>query len=327
MQRKEIGGMACLVLTAMIWGFAFVSQVQGMASMSPLFFGATRFTLGALSLIPLLWFRRRGIAEQERRRRESNECPTVTLGNGITVAMPKCLGNPVVVSVICGIVLFTASTVQQYGILYSGSAGRSGFITALYIVLVPVFSTVLGKKAKKSIWLCVIAAVAGLYFLCFDGSSTLSFSSGDMYVFLSAFAFTAQILAVDYFVQQVDGIALSCAQFAVVIMLSAIGALAFGEHTTLEAVKTCIPYLLYVGVVSSGVGYTLQIIAQKDGDPTVVSLLLSLESFFAVVCGAIVLHERMSLREYFGCALMLAAVILSQLPEKSAKAVESGKKE
>ena len=101
-----------------------------------------------------------------------------------------------------------------------------------------------------------------------------------MYVFLSAFAFTAQILAVDYFVQQVDGIALSCAQFAVVIMLSAIGALAFGEHTTLEAVKTCIPYLLYVGVVSSGVGYTLQIIAQKDGDPTVVSLLLSLESFF-----------------------------------------------
>ena len=185
----------------------------------------------------------------------------------------------------------------------------------------------LGKKAKKSIWLCVIAAVAGLYFLCFDGSSTLSFSSGDMYVFLSAFAFTAQILAVDYFVQQVDGIALSCAQFAVVIMLSAIGALAFGEHTTLEAMKTCIPYLLYVGVVSSGVGYTLQIIAQKDGDPTVVSLLLSLESFFAVVCGAIVLHERMSLREYFGCALMLAAVILSQLPEKSAKAVESGKKE
>ena len=207
------------------------------------------------------------------------------------------------------------------------SAGKAGFITALYIVLVPVFSTVLGKKAKKSIWFCVIAAVAGLYFLCFDGSSTLSFSSGDMYVFLSAFAFTAQILAVDYFVQQVDGIALSCAQFAVVIMLSAIGALAFGEHTTLEAVKTCIPYLLYVGVVSSGVGYTLQIIAQKDGDPTVVSLLLSLESFFAVVCGAIVLHERMSLREYFGCALMLAAVILSQLPEKSAKAVESGKKE
>ncbi|WP_346974662.1 EamA family transporter, partial [Bifidobacterium adolescentis] len=140
MQRKEIGGMACLVLTAMIWGFAFVSQVQGMASMSPLFFGATRFTLGALSLIPLLWFRRRGIAEQERRRRESNECPTVMLGNGITVAMPKCLGNPVVVSVICGIVLFTASTVQQYGILYSGSAGRSGFITALYIVMTPLLA-------------------------------------------------------------------------------------------------------------------------------------------------------------------------------------------
>lgn len=122
MQRKEIGGMACLVLTAMIWGFAFVSQVQGMASMSPLFFGATRFTLGALSLIPLLWFRRRGIAEQERRRRESNECPTVTLGNGITRGHARNAWATVVVSVICGIVLFTASTVQQYGILYSGSA-------------------------------------------------------------------------------------------------------------------------------------------------------------------------------------------------------------
>ena len=162
MQRKEIGGMACLVLTAMIWGFAFVPQVQGMASMSPLFFGATRFTLGALSLIPLLWFRRRGIAEQERRRRESNECPTVTLGNGITVAMPKCLGNPVVVSVICGIVLFTASTVQQYGILYSGSAGRSGFITALYIVMTPLLAfLILRRRVTMNVIVSVAIGVVG----------------------------------------------------------------------------------------------------------------------------------------------------------------------
>ena len=140
MQRKEIGGMACLVLTAMIWGFAFVSQVQGMASMSPLFFGATRFTLGALSLIPLLWFRRDNIAKQEQQRRESNKSPMVSLGNGGKVSMPKWLGNPVIVSIICGIVLFAASTVQQYGVLYSGSAGRSGFITALYIVMTPLLA-------------------------------------------------------------------------------------------------------------------------------------------------------------------------------------------
>lgn len=193
-------------------------------------------------------------------------------------------------------------------------------------MLVPVFSIMLGKKAKKSTWIYVLFAVAGLYFLCFDGGS-VSFSSGDFYIFLCAFAFTAQILAVDHYVQRVDGIALSCAQFVVVIVLSAVGALVFGEHTTLAAVKTCLPFLLYVGVMSSGVGYTLQILAQKDGDPMVVSLILSLESFFAVVSGAIFLHERMSLREYFGCALMLTAVILSQLPEKSAKAVESGKEE
>ena len=289
MKNPKVRQVVLPLITALIWGSAFVTQSLSAAHLGCFSFNALRAIPAVLVLLVLLAVMQRG-------------------------------------GLVCGAFLALAINLQQFG-MGTTSAGKAGFITALYIVLVPVFSTVLGKKAKKSIWLCVIAAVAGLYFLCFDGSSTLSFSSGDMYVFLSAFAFTAQILAVDYFVQQVDGIALSCAQFAVVIMLSAIGALAFGEHTTLEAVKTCIPYLLYVGVVSSGVGYTLQIIAQKDGDPTVVSLLLSLESFFAVVCGAIVLHERMSLREYFGCALMLAAVILSQLPEKSAKAVESGKKE
>ena len=294
MKNPKVRQVVLPLITALIWGSAFVTQSLSAAHLGCFSFNALRAIPAVLVLLVLLAVMQR-IHPREKYSAEEKRA-----------------------------FLALAINLQQFG-MGTTSAGKAGFITALYIVLVPVFSTVLGKKAKKSIWLCVIAAVAGLYFLCFDGSSTLSFSSGDMYVFLSAFAFTAQILAVDYFVQQVDGIALSCAQFAVVIMLSAIGALAFGEHTTLEAVKTCIPYLLYVGVVSSGVGYTLQIIAQKDGDPTVV--LLSLESFFAVVCGAIVLHERMSLREYFGCALMLAAVILSQLPEKSAKAVESGKKE
>jgi len=306
MKNLKVRQVVLPLLAAVIWGCSFVTQSLSAGKIGPFSFGMLRMIPASIFLFVLVCISRR-LHPREKYTREQKK--TLLIGG-----------------IACGVMLTAAINLQQYG-MKETSAGKAGFITALYIVLVPVFSTVLGKKAKKSIWLCVIAAVAGLYFLCFDGSSTLSFSSGDMYVFLSAFAFTAQILAVDYFVQQVDGIALSCAQFAVVIMLSAIGALAFGEHTTLEAVKTCIPYLLYVGVVSSGVGYTLQIIAQKDGDPTVVSLLLSLESFFAVVCGAIVLHERMSLREYFGCALMLAAVILSQLPEKSAKAVESGKKE
>lgn len=305
MKNPKVRQVVLPLITAFIWGSAFVTQSLSAAHLGCFSFNALRAIPAVLVLLVLL-----AVMQRIHPRGKYSAAEKRALLRG---------------GLVCGAFLTLAINLQQYG-MGTTSAGKAGFITALYIVLVPVFGIVLGKKTRKSIWLCVLAAVAGLYFLCFDGSSTLSFNSGDIYVFLSAFAFTAQILAVDYFVQQVDGIALSCAQFAVVIVLSAAGALVFGEHTTLAAVKTCIPYLLYVGVVSSGIGYTLQIVAQKDGDPTVVSLLLSLESFFAVVCGAIVLHERMSLREYFGCALMLAAVLLSQLPEKSGKAVESGKK-
>ena len=301
MKNPKVRQVVLPLITALIWGSAFVTQSLSAGHIGCFSFGTMRAVPAALFLFLLVCVMRR----LHPREKYSAEEKRALLRGGL----------------VCGAFLALAINLQQFG-MGTTSAGKAGFITALYIVLVPVFSTVLGKKAKKSIWLCVIAAVAGLYFLCFDGSSTLSFSSGDMYVFLSAFAFTAQILAVDYFVQQVDGIALSCAQFAVVIMLSAIGALAFGEHTTLEAVKTCIPYLLYVGVVSSGVGYTLQILAQKGSNPTVVTILLSLESVFAVIAGAIILHQSMTPREYLGCVLMFLAVILAQvpLPAKAARA-------
>ncbi len=242
MQRKEIGGMACLVLTAMIWGFAFVSQVQGMASMSPLFFGATRFTLGALSLIPLLWFRRRGIAEQERRRRESNECPTVTLGNGITVAMPKCLGNPVVVSVICGIVLFTASTVQQYGILYSGSAGRSGFITALYIVMTPLLAfLILRRRVTMNVIVSVAIAVVGFYLLCItDGFGSITLA--DVVLLSTAVLFAGHILVIDTFGQKMDPILLSFGQISTTALLSWIGSLCEGSIDWAGAMQSWFPH-------------------------------------------------------------------------------------
>ena len=169
-------------------------------------------------------------------------------------------------------------------------------------------------------------AVVGLYFLCFTGSEgAMSFGRGDFLVFLCAFAFTGHILCVDHYVQKVDGIALSCVQFAVMMVLSTVCAFTF-ETVDFAALGECTFYILYIGILSSAGGYTLQILAQKDGDPTVVSLLLSLESFFAVVCGAIILHERMSGREYLGCALMLTAVLLSQLPEKTADAAEPQKK-
>ena len=212
------------------------------------------------------------------------------------------------------------------GIIPALTAGKAGFITALYIVLVPLAGMFLGKKANKRLFLCVLIAVVGLYFLCFTGSEgAMSFGRGDFLVFLCAFAFTGHILCVDHYVQKVDGIALSCVQFAVMMVLSTVCAFTF-ETVDFAALGECMFYILYIGILSSAGGYTLQILAQKDGDPTVVSLLLSLESFFAVVCGAIILHERMSGREYLGCALMLTAVLLSQLPEKTADAAEPQKK-
>ena len=305
MNGRKVRQVVLPLITAFIWGSAFVTQSLGAAHLGFFSFNALRAIPAALALLALLLVLRR---VRPRAPYSAEEKRTLLRGG-----------------LVCGVFLTLGVNLQQLGI-ETTSAGKAGFITALYIVLVPVLGAALGKKAKRSVWLCVLIALAGLCFLCFDGGSELSLGRGDLLVFLSAFAFSAQILAVDHYVQRVDGIALSLAQFVVVAVLSGIGALLAGEQTTLAAVSVCLPYLLYVGVISSGVGYTLQILAQKDGDPTVVSLLLSLESFFAVVSGAVFLHERMSLREYFGCALMLAAVVLSQLPEKGTNTVESAEK-
>lgn len=188
----------------LIWGFAFVSQVQGMDSTTPLFFGATRFTLGSISLIPLLWFRRSTIAEQERKRRETQGKPSITLGNGAIVAMPKWAGNPIVVSIICGIVLFTASTVQQYGILYSGSAGRSGFITALYIVMTPLLAfIILRRRVHLSVIISVAISVVGFYLLCVtDGFGSITLA--DLVLLFTAVLFAGHILVIDTFGRDMD---------------------------------------------------------------------------------------------------------------------------
>lgn len=307
MKSKKVRQIVLPLITALIWGSSFVTQSLSAGHLGFFSFNALRAVPAALSLLVVLAVMRR---IRPRAAYSAEEKRTLLRGG-----------------LVCGVFLTLGTNLQQLGI-ESTSAGKAGFITALYIVLVPVFGALLGRKTRKIVWLCVAIAVAGLYFLCFDGGEgAAALNRGDFYVFLCAFAFTGQMLAVDRYVRKVDGVALSCVQFTVVAVLSTVGALLIGEETTLSAVTTCLPYILYVGVFSSGLGYTLQIIAQKDGDPTVVSLLLSLESFFAVVTGALVLHERMSGREYFGCALMLAAVLLSQLPEKSGKAVESGKKE
>ena len=191
-------------------------------------------------------------------------------------------------------------------------AGKAGFITALYIVIVPIAGIFLRQKAPRAIWLSVALAVVGLYLLCVQES--FSITEGDWYVLLCSFCFAGHILLIDHFTRKVDGVALSCVQFLVMAVLSA-GLMLVMETPDWAGLLACIGPVLYVGIFSSGVGYTLQILAQKDSNPTVVSLLLSLESVFATVAGALILGDRMSGKEYLGCVLMLAAVVLAQLPD------------
>ena len=199
------------------------------------------------------------------------------------------------------------------GIIPALTAGKAGFITALYIVLVPIFGIFLKKRVPKAVWVSVLLAATGLYCLCITESFTIA--PGDLCVMLCAFVFTAQILLVDHFVTVVDGVELSCCQFFFVTAFSLIGSLLF-EHPTWAGLTMAAGAILYAGLLSSGVGYTLQILAQKGSNPTVISLLLSLESVFATISGAAILGDRLSGREYFGCALMLAAVVLAQLPDR-----------
>ena len=305
MKSKNVRQVVLPLLAAMIWGCSFVTQSLSAGHLGCFSFGMLRMIPASIFLFVLVCISRR------RHPREK-----------YTPAQKKTL---LLAGAACGAMLTAAINLQQYG-LKETSAGKAGFITALYIVLVPVFGCFAGKKPGRRAWLFVALAVAGLYLLCFTGGEGFSLEGGDFYEFLCAIAFTFHIMIIDHFGSRVDSMELSLVQFVVAGVLSGVCALIAGEQTTAEAVRTCLPYILYVGIFTSGVGYTCQIAAQKDGDPTVVSLLMSLESFFAVVSGAVFLHEKMSAQEYLGCALMLAAVLLSQLPEKSAKAVESGKK-
>lgn len=293
MEKRKYKQVLLPLLTAFIWGSSFVAQSIGAETIGAFTFSAARSIPAALSLLLLLLVMRRGKEKYTAQQKHD-----LLVGGAV-----------------CGIFLTLGTNLQQFGIAETG-AGKAGFITALYIVLVPLTGIFFGKRVGKRLLLCVVIAVVGLYLLSIKSGEGLGgVGRGDLLMFLCAFAFTGHILVVDHFVQRVDGVALSCVQFTVMAVVSTVCALAF-ETVDLTALAAGLGSILYVGVLSSAVGYTLQILAQKDGDPTVVSLLLSLESFFAVVCGAIILHERMSGREYLGCVLMLTAVLLSQLPEK-----------
>lgn len=282
---------ACmLILTAFIWGTAFVAQSVGMDYLGPFTFNGVRNLIGGVALLPCIVF----------------------LGRGNRGNVPGSRKDLIVGGVCCGVLLFAASSLQQIGLVYT-TAGKSGFITAFYIVIVPVLGIFLRQKVGWKIWTAVGIALVGLYFLCI--TEGFSVNMGDFYVFLCALLFSLHILVIDHFAPRVDGVKMSCIQFFVCGLISLIPMFALETPTISGLLAGWFP-LFYAGVLSCGVGYTLQIVGQKNVNPTVASLLLSLESCFSVLAGWIILGERLSVREGMGCVLMFAAIILAQLPEK-----------
>lgn len=281
-----------LVLTALIWGCAFVAQSVGMDFVGPFTFNMARFLIGAIVLLPVIWF-----MDRQRKTGAEKDAGQKTL---------------IIGGICCGIALAVASTLQQWGILFT-TVGKAGFITAMYIVIVPLLGIFIGKKVRPLIIGCVAIAVVGFYFLCMTESLRLGL--GDFLVLLCAIAFSIHILVIDHFSPKVDGVKMSAIQFLTAAIISAVPTLLWEQPVLTEILQAWQP-VLYAGVMSCGVAYTLQIIAQKNADPTVASLLLSLESVFSVLAGWVLLGQELSLKELFGCVLIFCAIILAQLPEK-----------
>ncbi|MGN0735784.1 MAG: DMT family transporter [Anaerovoracaceae bacterium] len=299
---KKMQSNILLLITAFIWGSAFVAQKSGMDYIEPFTYNGIRTFIGGLVLIPVIMIMGRG----KSAKAELND-----KGQESKAAENKLL---IIGGICCGAALFVASSLQQFGVSYT-TAGKAGFITTLYVVIVPIISILIGKRVRPIMWLCVLMGAVGLYLLCMtDASFRLQF--GDMLVLLCAFAFSVHIMVIDYFSPKVDGVKLSCIQFLFAGLLGIICMFIF-EDPDINAILDCWLPILYAGVLSCGIGYTLQVVAQKHAEPTVASLLMSLESVFAVISGAVLLHESMSIRELSGCIVIFAAVIIAQLPEKN----------
>jgi drug/metabolite transporter (DMT)-like permease len=297
-----------LLIAATIWGMAFVAQKAGMDYVGPFTFNFSRFILAILVLIPVVW-----IMDRSSGKKAPEDGTYQELSAGEKKQQKKQL---IKASAACGSVLFCAITFQQIG-LVSTDAGKTEFITALYIVLVPVFSVALKRIPGVKCWIGVVFGTVGLYFLCITRS--LSIAPGDLLILIGAGFWAAHILVIDHFLTKVvNPVRMSQYQFVVVAVMSLIGAVIF-EDISISAIIDCAIPILYAGVLSGGVGYTLQILGQKHTNPTVASLILSLESVFGALFGFLVLHEQMSPREILGCVLMFVALVVSQMPNKKDK--------
>lgn len=297
--KRELKGNLMLLLASFLWGTTFVAQSVGADYVSPFAYLASRSVIGALVLIPvILFFDAQKKKEGVYRKLGRKENKELIFGG-----------------IVCGVVLTVASALQQIGMSIDASAGDAGFITALYILIVPIFQLFFGKKTGWKTWVGILLALVGLYFLTekFNG-----FTPGCLFVFLSAVAFSVHILVVDHFVATNDGVRLSCIQFSTVAVISAIVMFLTHQTPSAENFWNARYAILYAGVLSSGVAYTLQIVGQSYTNPTTAALMMSPESVFALLSGMIVQPEQNPVKalKLFGCALIFTAIILAQLPQR-----------
>lgn len=297
MKRKTLLGTFSLFIAAFIWGTAFVAQDVGMEYVDPFTFQSVRSFVGGLFLLPVIL-----IADCLKSKRSDFKTPT-TSNNKATLIGGIC----------CGVVLSVAACFQQFGIKFS-SVGKAGFITALYVIFVPLCSIFLKKKVRPIVFISAFLAAIGLYLLCMTESFSLSF--GDTLLLICALSYTGHIIVIDKFSQQADCIKLSCIQFFTAGIISAVPMFIFERPNLGQIIAAALP-ILYAGVFSSGIAYTLQIVGQKYTEPTIASLVMSLESVFAVLAGAVLLSQIPSVSETFGCVILFIAIILAQLPARS----------
>lgn len=305
LMSRKLKGNLMLLITAFIWGTAFVAQSEGMNYVGPFTYSTARTLLGGFVLIPVILFFKKGVKTPPQ---------TDTFS----------LKETVKGGIICGIVLFFASSLQQVGISMT-TAGKAGFISAIYIIAVPVAEFFIYRKKSVFVWICALIAFAGLYLLCVNEG--LKINTGDLIVLISAFCFTVHIMVIDRFnSRNADGMMMSCIQFFTAAIFMAAAMFIF-EEPHINDIFAAKYTILYAGVMSSGVAFTLQILGQRYADPTSASLIMSLESVFAALSGWLLLNELMSPKEFTGCILVFAAVILAQLKDRKKDTPKSEKGE
>ncbi len=298
MNKLQIKNSILLFLTAFIWGVSFVAQSVGMNYVGPFTFICVRSLIGGIVLIPCILLLGKNSPEEKNTSEKPRDWKKVLTGG-----------------ILCGLLLCVASSFQQVGIAYT-TVGKAGFITAFYIIIVPIMGLFLKKRCSTTVWLGVILALAGLYFLCM--TEGFSIGKGDTLIFVCAIFFSIHILVIDHFTELVDGVKMSCIQFIVCGILSGI-IMFLVEKPRISDIMAAWQPLLYAGIFSCGIAYTLQIVGQKGMNPTVASLILSLESVISVLAGMVLLNQYLSRREIAGCVLMFGAIILAQLPQKKGK--------